>query len=164
MDTTMSPSRKPGISGEVTRIPAVEYLQGMTGHAVGSLIALLLGSAGYWVTGEVVFVFGGLVCGFLLTANGLSIYLWESVQEYVRSRETGSDADTEARTLAPPALSSEHKSELTAGFVQVVGLVVAVSTAVVVTQRLGVERGSYLLGGLLAVGNVGVLVIRWANG
>jgi hypothetical protein len=55
-------------------------------------------------------------------------------------------------------MSNEHKAELTAGFIQIVGLVVAVSFAVVVIRWLGTERGSYLLGGLLGASNVGMLV------
>ena len=152
----MSPPPERGVSDEVTRVQAVEYLQGMTGHAVGSLASLLLCTAGYLGTNEIVFAFGGLVCGFLVTANGLSIYFWDFVQGRILSRETHGVSDNSGRTLAP-SMSNEHKAELTAGFIQIVGLVVAVSFAVVVIRWLGTERGSYLLGGLLGASNVGML-------
>lgn len=155
----MSPSSDREVTGEVTRVEAVAYLQGMTGHAVVSLLSLLLGGAGYWATGGIVFAFAGLVGGFLLTANGLSIYLWDFVQEYVLSQETADPDGDPDRTLSPPSMSNEHKAELAAGFVQVLGIVVAVSVALGMVRRFGVARGLFLLGGLLAVSNLGVLVI-----
>lgn len=155
----MSPSSEREATGEVTRVQAVAYLQGMTGHAIVSLLSLLLGAVGYWVTGGVLFAFGGLAGGFLLTANGFSIHLWDLVQEYVLSQQTADPDGDSDRTLSPQSMSNEHKAELTAGFVQILGIVASVSLALGMVQWFGVERGLYLLGGLLVVSDVGALVI-----
>jgi len=147
-----------GLTDEVTRVQAVTYLQGATGHGVGSLGFLLLGGIGYWATGWAALGFGGLVCAFLLTANGLSIYLWDSIQAYVFSKRPPAEDPAPTRTLSGPSLSTEHRAELIAGLTQVTGLVVALLLVVGVFRRFGVERGSYVLGAGLAVGNLAALL------
>jgi len=146
------------IADEVTRVHAITYLQGATGHGIGSLCFLALGGVGYWLTGWPAIGFGGLVCAFLLSANGFSIYLWDVIQEHVYSTNDD-DADTEpTRTLSGPSLSVEHRAELIAGFAQVLALVVVLFVIVGAFQRLGIERGSYLLGTALAAGNLVALL------
>ncbi|WP_435182586.1 hypothetical protein [Halobellus sp. EA9] len=80
----MSTTSRRDLADEVTRVSAVSYLQGATGHGVGSLAFLLVG---------------------------------------------------------------------------VVGLVVVLAAVFFVFRRLGVTYGSYLLGGVLALGNLAALAL-----
>jgi Co/Zn/Cd efflux system component len=65
--------------------------------------------------------------------------------------------------MSGPSLSVEHRAELIAGLVQVLALVIALFVVVEAFQRLGIERGSYLLGTALAAGNLVALLASRAS-
>jgi len=157
----MGPPADREVAGEVTRVRWVTYLQGATGHAVVSLALLFGGGLGHRFGGWVVLGIGGLVGAALLTANGLSIHLWDVLRAYVRSVSTAPDDgdDGPERTLRGPSLSVEHRAELIAGFAQVVGVVVALVAVFGALRRVGAETGAYLLGAVLAVGNVVIVLV-----
>ncbi|MFA1610875.1 hypothetical protein [Halobellus rubicundus] len=172
----MSPTSRRGLADEVTRVSAVSYLQGATGHGVGSLAFLLVGVVGFAVTDSPAVGFGGVASACLMSGNGLSLYLWDRVRDAAVAGDSaasdrgrrdddsgGADGSGDAvdRTLSPPSLSAEHRAELASGLVQVVGLVVVLAAVFFVFRRLGVTYGSYLLGGVLAVGNLAALALAW---
>ncbi|MFB6251424.1 MAG: hypothetical protein ABEI27_07025 [Halobellus sp.] len=155
------------LADEVTRVAGVSYLQGATGHSIGSLGFLLLGVVGLVVIESAAVGAGAVASASLLSANGVSIYLWDRVRDVVAETpsnegdDDGGRARDSERTLSPPALSAEHKAELTGGLVQVVGLVTVLAVVIGTIRILGIERGSYLLGALLAAGNLVALALAW---
>lgn len=164
---SLDPDRS--IDGEVTRVESVGYLQGATGHAVFTLVFLAAGGVGYWATGWLGFPLGGIAAAFLLSANGLSIYLWDVITTYITTQDTdagettadseGSGADrTLSVSLSP---STAHKSEFVASAFQVTILVVTLAVVINTYRQFGAETASLLLAGLLAVGNGGALVLEY---
>lgn len=154
----MGSSQRRGIEDEVLRVRAVTYLQGATGHGVLSLTFLVFAGAGYRLQADSLAV-GGLVSALLLSANGFSIYLWDAIQKYVFENHEPADDATPERALSAPTLSIVHRAELTAGLVQVTGLVSALLVVFAVYQEFGAETGSVLLGIALTAANAGALVV-----
>lgn len=148
------------IEGEVVRVDAVAYLLGATGHGVGSLAFLLFGAVGYWLTGIGALGMGGLLGGVMLSANGLSIYVWAVTRDAVYSKRDAVGRPEPTRTISRPSLSTEHVADHVAGFVQVAMLVVALFVVIGLFDRFGAETGALLLGAGLALGNVGALVVN----
>ena len=146
------------IEGEVTHGDEIEYLEGATGHAIGSLVFLAIGGGVFWATGSVGIGLAGFACAFLLTANGLSIYLWDQVRDYVRLRDEAASNEGPTRELTPHSLSVEAKEGIIATFTQFVAIVSALLLCGGVIQLVGPQNGMYLISGVIAVGNVGALV------
>lgn len=146
------------IEGEVTRVDAVTYLLGATGHGVGSLAFLLFGGVGYWLTGVGTLGLGGLLGAFMLSANGLSIYVWAVTRDAVYTKRDAGEDPEPTRAISRPSLSTEHVADHVAGFVQVSMLVMALLVVIGLFDRFGAEMGALLLGTGLALGNVGALV------
>jgi hypothetical protein len=166
----MSADSPRDIADEVTRFSGVASLQGATGHGIGSLGFLLGGIVGFVVLDSPSVGFGGVVSASLLSANGVSIYLWDRIRDAVivgapNGGDTANQSPDEesGRTLSPPSLSAEHKAELVGGLGQIVGLLAVLAGVIGAVRVLGVERGSYLLGGLLAAGNLAALAFAWRD-
>jgi|GEM_PF-2321680 len=159
----MSSGSDRSISDEVVRIEAIGHLSGPVAHALGSFSFLVLG-AGLVVLGWDDLVVGPLVVAWLVSLNGLSLYGWEWLLDAVESRGRRPEDDPSRRTLSAPSLSVEHRAELVAGVVQAVALVLVVGLTIGTLRWFGVVTGAYLLAGLIATGNIGVLVLavrRW---
>jgi len=143
------------VSEETTRVPAVRYLEGASGHGVLSLLFLLI-AAGLLHGG----MFGeALLAGIVaygVAINGLTIYLWDKFRLYF---ETAFDSDEHAatRTLTPHRVSAEMKAELASGAVIVGGLGVFLGIVLAMFRTLGFQQTVLLAVGGLALGNLGVL-------
>ena len=146
------------IEGEVTRVKSIEYLQGATGHAIGSLTFLAVGGVVFWVTGSLGIGLASFACAFLLSANGLSIYLWDQVRDYVRSADEDASDDEQTRDLTAHSISMEGKEGIIATFTQFVALIAALLLCGGVIQLVGPRNGMYVIAGVMAVGNAGALV------
>lgn len=150
------------VSGEVTRVEAVSYLEGGSGHAVGSLVFLfggvLLVALDAWGAGVTT-----VVVAYGVALHGLSIYLWDALRAYLSGVFDADDADSDddpSRTLTPHSVSTEMKSEMLTGFAMVVGLVAGFGVVLVALRVVGPRFTAYLAIGMLAVGDVGALT--WA--
>lgn len=154
----MSTGPDRGISDEVVRVEGVEHLDGPVAHSIGSL-GVLGGGIGLWATGWGEFGGAAVLVAGLVSLNGLSLYGWNRLRDAIESRDRRSVDETPDRTLSVPSLSSEHKTELILGSVQVLTLVVIVAVLIGTFRVVGVETGAYLLAGLIGVGNLGVLVL-----
>ena len=154
----MTPDADREIAGEVTRDESIEHLQGATGHAVGSLAFLAVGGSVFWVTGSLGIGLAGFACAFLLSANGLSIYLWDRVREYVRSGAENASDEEPTRDLTGPSISTEAKEGMVATFTQIVAIVAALIFCGGVIRVVGARIGTYLIAGVIAAGNVGALL------
>ena len=146
------------LSGEVTRIPSVQYLEGPIAHSIGSLCFLLLGGL-LWSVGVTDVAIGAIVVAWLVTLNGLSLYGWDRLRDAIEARDRAPTEDAPDRALSAPSLSVEHKAELGAGFLQVLTLVVTIALTIGVFKLFGVDGGAILLTGLIAAGNLGALVL-----
>ena len=138
------------VTGEVTRVAAVTYLQGAT--SLGFLaVAVGLVAAGRWDGGAI-----ALVVAYGVALNGASIYAWDRLRDRFASAD-GRDDDRPERTLGPPTVSPEMKAELLAGFTIVGTVAVGIALALAGIRRLGVHTTTGLLVGALVAGNVGAL-------
>lgn len=152
-----SPDRE--IAGEVTRVEAVKYLRGATGHGLGSLGLLGVGVVGMWATGRPEFGFGALVAAWLVTMNGLSLFAWDWIRDYVHSVMPQPEESGPERTIATPSMSSEQKAEMVAGFAQILVLIGIIFVSIEIFLLFGTRTGSYVLGGALAIGNASALLV-----
>lgn len=140
---------------EVTRVEAVGYLEGATGHAVLStlflVVAWLLLYLDAWGGGV-----AALVVAFGIALNGVSIYLWDRLRELLRPvvERDGERAD---RTLTPYRPSAEMRVELVSGLLMVGGFVVVLGLGIVSLELLGARTVVYLAVGGLCAGNVGAV-------
>jgi hypothetical protein len=148
------------VSGEVTRVEAVRYLQGAAGHAVGSLGFLfggvLLVGLGAWGAGVV-----AVVVAYGVALHGLSIYVWDEFRTYLTALFDAREGDTDegsTRTLTPHSVSTETKTEILAGFVMTVGLVVGFGAVLTALRVAGPQVTLYLTTGALALGDIGAVV------
>jgi len=157
---SLDPDRE--LQDEVTRVEAVGYLQGATGHGVLALALLAVGGVGYGITGWLVLPVGAVAASFLVSANGLSLYLWDAVTAYVWSRDAEGTAErAEQRTLSVSlSPSTAHKSEFAASMFQVLLLVTTLGVIVNAYRTLGAETASVLLAALLTAGNAGALLLE----
>ena len=140
-----------GVEGEVTRVDAVRYLQGALGHAVGSTLFLSLAGL-FWLFGMKTIAYVGVVMAFLLSANGLSIWIWDRLQGYFEGR-TRQEPDDQ-RTLTASPLDAASIVELKAGAVMTglfVALLVVGRLAILVLSPRFV---AFLCVVCLAVGNI----------
>lgn len=144
------------IEDEVTRTEAVRYLQGALGHAVGSILFLLLGGL-LWVVEYTLLAFVSIAVVFLLSANGLSIWAWDRLRTYFAARTAHPGETDLTRTLVASPLSVESRVEIKAGAVMTlvfIGLLVLGRFAL---ELLGVRPFGYLLVGVLGGGNIAAL-------
>jgi hypothetical protein len=149
------------VSGEVTRVEAVGYLEGASGHAVGSLGFLLGGvvllGLGVWDVGVV-----AVVVAYGVALHGLSIYVWDELRGYLTgvfdARDDDTDDEGSTRTLTPHSVSTEMKTEMLAGLAMTVGLVVGFGFVLATLRVAGPRFTMYLTTGALALGDVGALV------
>jgi hypothetical protein len=146
------------VSGEVTRVEAVRYLAGPSGHAVASLGFLfggvLLLGLGAWGAGAVT-----VVVAYGVAFHGLSIVVWDELRADLTDRFDSRDArdDGSTRTLTPHRVSTELKTEMIAGFTMVVGLVAGFGAVLAALRVVGPRVTAYLAIGILAVGDAGAL-------
>lgn len=162
-DADTDPEQSVGstVAGEVTRVEAVRYLEGASGHAVASLVFLFAGLVlawfGVWGGGFMAVV---VACG--VAAHGLSIYLWDELRAYLQSVVDARDDGRSTRTLTPHSVSTEMKAELLAGLAMVVGLIAGLGVVLAALRAVGPRFTVYLTVGTLAVGNVGALAwVYW---
>lgn len=144
------------IEGEVTRVPAVTYLEGASGHAVGSSLFLLVGGL-IWLSGRPRVGLAAVAVAFLISANGISIWAWNRLRERFETPE-GPD-DTPTRTLAANPVSRESAAELKAGAVMSVVLVGVLVVGLVALKSVDPATVGTVAAGGLAIGNVGALVL-----
>lgn len=151
------PSIDSTVDEEVTRVEAVRYLEGASGHGVLSLGFLLAGGTlvkfGAWGAGLM-----AVVVAYGVALNGLSIYAWDHLRVYFASVVGRSDDPEPSRALTPHRISTEMKAELLTGFTMVGGFVVALGGAVRALQAVGTRVGLYLSVVALAVADVGALL------
>jgi len=146
------------IEGEVTRVEAVSYLEGATGHGIVSTVFLAVGGFVLWNTGQLAIALAFVAVAFLVSANGLSTYGWDRIRKYIESTDTGTTDDESTRTLTVHTPSTEAKAEAIAALVQVGGLVSIILVCGSVIRLLGSQTGTYVIAGSLAIANIGALL------
>lgn len=146
------------VAEETTRIEAVRYLEGASGHGVFSLLLLVVAAALFSrdMFGAAV-VAGAIAYG--VAGNGLSIYIWDELRRVFMARFDSGD-ETATRTLRPHHISAEMKAELASGAVMVGGFCVVLVIALELFRTLGPRRSALIAVGGLAVGNLAAL--GWA--
>jgi len=159
-DTNGEQSVDSTVSGEVTRVEAVRYLEGASGHAAATLVilsgGLLLVVLDAWGLGVVT-----VVVAYGVALHGLSIYVWDELRAYLTRVFDARDDDAgSTRTLTPHSVSTEMKTEMLAGLAMVVGLVAGFGVVLAALRVVGPRLTAYLAIGVLAVGNVAALA--WA--
>jgi len=142
--------------GEVTRVEAVEYLDGGVGHAVGSTLFVVAGAA-VWLTGRPAHSAYVFAIAFLLAGNGLSIWAWSRLHDYFGARVSRPDSAGETRTLRARPISPRSRVTLLAGAVMVPTLAVALVLAVLVVQVLGPVLAGSVFVGILVLGNLAAI-------
>jgi len=143
------------VAEETTRIEAVHYLEGASGHAVSSLVLLLLATVLFVLEQSGVAMVMVLVA-YGVTANGLSIYIWDELRRIFEAAFE-SDDGSPTRTLRPHHVSPEMKAEVAAGAVMVGGLCVVLVAALSLFRTFGLNRSALIATSGLAVGNFGAL-------
>lgn len=146
------------VAEETTRVEAVQYLEGASGHGVFSLLLLVVAA----VLVSQGMVGAAVVAGIIaygVTANGLSIYLWDELRSFFATTFRSDDATT-TRTLRPHRVTAEVKAELASGVVMVGGLCVFLVVALALFRTLSPKQAALIAVGGLAVGNLGAL--GWA--
>lgn len=149
------------IEGEVTRVPAVTYLEGAPGHAVGSSLFLL--AAGLiWLSGHPTLGLAAVAVAFLISANGISIWAWNRLRERFTTPRATDDNPT--RTLTANPLSRESAAELKAGAAMSGVLVAFLVVGLVALESFDPAPVGIVAVGGLAIGNVGALVLALRDG
>lgn len=149
------------IEGEVTRVPAVTFLEGAPGHAVGSSLFLL--AAGLiWLIGHPTLGLAAGAVAFLISANGISIWAWNRLRERFTTSSTTDDSPT--RTLTANPLSRESVAELKAGAVMSGVLVAFLLVGLVTLESFEPATVGIVAVGGLAIGNIGALILAIRNG
>lgn len=147
------PDRK--IDGEVTRVAGVSYLQGASGHAVGTIlsgaVALLFLS-----TGRLAVAWVAIFAALLLAGNGLSIYAWDTLR--VRFEVAAEEADPgPERTLTAHRLSAETAAEMKASLVMVVALLAVLFVGFEVLRWFGPQTAALLYVAAIVAGSLAAL-------
>jgi hypothetical protein len=163
-DEDGSPRIDSTVAEEVTRVEAVRYLEGASGHGVLSLLFLVVA-----VVLSQVEVWGGsamaLVVAYGVALNGLSIYAWDELRRYfagvVEDRDDGEAAE---RELTPHRFPTEMKAELLTGFTMVGGFAAALAVGLRILRAIGLELAIYLSVAALALANVGALAWKYLAG
>lgn len=144
------------VEDEVTRVDAVRYLQGVTGH--GILSTLFLAGAGLLAfLGRVGAGRLAVIVAYGIALNGVSIYAWNRLRDYFRSERTRAADPGSGRELTPHRLSPETRAQLIGGFVMAGGLVAFLLFVLGAIRWLGLEYAIPVLAAGLAVGNLGAL-------
>jgi hypothetical protein len=125
------------VAEETTRIEAVEYLQGVSGHGVFSLVFVAV-TALFVYRDEFGMAVLAAIVAFGIALNGLSIYLWDELRVYF---EPLFEADAETtRSLSPRRASAELKAELAAGSVLISGVTAIIGLVVWLFRTVGPRR------------------------
>jgi len=143
------------VAEETTRVEAVHYLEGASGHAVSSLLLLLLAAA-LFVLGRSGVTVVMVLIAYGVAANGFSIYIWDQLRKVFKTAFE-SDDGSPTRTLRPHHVSPEMKAEVATGAVMIGGLCVFLVVAVSLFRTLGVKRSALIAMVGLAVGNFSAL-------
>jgi hypothetical protein len=143
------------VAEETTRVEAVRYLEGVSGHGVFSLLLLSV-AAVLFAHGQFGSAVMAGIVAYGVAINGLSIYLWDELRRFFEASLDRSD-ETVTRTLVPHRISAETKAELASGAVMVGGFSVVLGITLVLLRTLGFERTALVAAGGLAVGNLGAL-------
>lgn len=152
----MSSDTDDGIEGEVVRTEVVRYFQGALGSATASLLFLSL-AAGLWIAGDPGLAFVAVAGSGILSANGISIWAWDRLQEVFRTRlERRSEP---SRTLNARPFSDESLVEMQSGLVMVLALIGVLGLGRLVLELLGTRVLVGLVIGALTVGNAAALAL-----
>ena len=154
----MTPDIDREIEGEVTRAEEIEYLEGATGHAVASMVFVMVGGYVFWSTGSLGLSGVAFAAALLVSANRLSIYLWDRARNYVRSETEDTSDDGPTRELTPASFSAEGKETLVGGFTQLATLIAVLLLCGGVLQLVDPQTGVVLIVGGVVVGNIGGLL------
>lgn len=146
---------------EVTRVEAVRYLQGVSGHGVFSTLFLVVSAALLW-WGRLGIAVVTVVVAFGIALNGLSIYAWDRLRE--RFEAAVDDGTAPDRTLTPYRLSPEMKAELLAGATMIGTLCVGFVAATALPRLVGVRGALWLSMLLLGLGNLAGLALASRRG
>lgn len=162
-DADASPRIDSTVAEEVTRVEAVRYLEGASGHGVLSLLFLVVA-----VVLSQVEVWGGsamaLVVAYGVALNGLSIYAWDELRRYFAGVVEDRDDGAAERALTPHRLSTEMKAELLTGFTMVGGFAAVLAVGLRILRTVGLELAIYLSVAALALANVGALAWKYHAG
>lgn len=146
------------VAEETTRIEAVQYLEGASGHGVFSLVLLVVTMALFSQGMLGAAVVAGVIA-FGIAANGLSIYIWDELRRMFIDRFESANA-TATRTLRPHRVSAEMKAELVSGAVMVGGFCVVLVLALALFRTLGFRRSALVAVVGLTIGNL--VALGWA--
>jgi hypothetical protein len=141
------------IEGEVTRFDAVRYLQGASGHTVGSTL-FLLGGGLLWVVGYEILGGINVALAFLLSANGLSIWAWDRLRVYFEGRTVAPEETEPTRTLTLNPLSDDSLVEMKAGAVMTLTFVGFLLLGRLGLRLLGPRLAALVFVGCLGFGNL----------
>ena len=140
---------------EVTRVEAVSYLEGASGHGVASTLFLLAAGPllylGEWGGGVV-----AVIVAFGVAVNGFSIYAWDRLRELLRP-VVERDGERPERSLTPYRPSTEMRTELLSGLIMVGGFALLLRVGLLTLDLFGPRRTVYLAVGGLGAGNLGAL-------
>jgi len=138
-DDTEQPDRVGAtVAGETTRIDAIAYLEGATGHGVFSLVLLVCAVVLLARSRVGVAVVFGLIA-FGVSLHGLSIYAWDELRLAFLTRFERDETRTD-RTLTPHRASPEMKAEMAAGAVMVGGLSVTLGVVLWLSRTLPLRQ------------------------
>lgn len=146
------------IAGETTRVEAVRYLEGASGHGVFSLALLLLACIFLYENMFGTAVLAGLIA-YGVALNGLSIYLWDKLRLYFGTRFRNADSEA-TRTLRVHQISPEMKAELASGAVIVGGFSIFLGVVLGLVRTVGFQQTAVLAGAGLALGNL--VALGWS--
>jgi len=137
------------IAEETVRIETVRYLEGASGHAVLSLVVILVAGVLLYQDRRGVAVVVLLVA-YGVALNGLSIFIWDKLRVYFESTLWGEHGETAPRTLAPHRVSTAMKAELAAGAAMVAGFILFLLLVLSLFRTLGSQHTLILaVGGLM---------------
>jgi len=139
------------VAEETVRIERVRYLEGASGHAVLSLVVVLVAGVLLYQNRRGVAVVVLLV-SYGVALNGLSIFIWDKLRVYFESTFGGERAEAPNRTLTAHQVSTEMKAELAAGAAMVGGFIAFLLLVLGLLRTLGPQQALILAVGCLILG------------
>lgn len=146
------------VADETTRVEAISYLEGATGHGVFSLVLVI--SATVLLTRErvgVAVVVGLIALGVSL--HGLSIYTWDELRRVFLARFER-NADGTDRSLTPHTVSAEMKAEMVVGAVMVGGLSISLGLLLWLSRSLPLKW--FLIISFMSLAGANLAGIAWS--